>query len=376
MKYLFLPILSLLSFQIKSQVKADGYVGTMPVWYDLDQPDMEMWENVVHNRLNLSYDFSPSVIGVAQFRNRLIWGKTVRDIPEYPALLDEDKGFLDMSFNLASGQSTVLNLTIDRLWLDFYLGRLQLRVGRQRINWGQTMVWNANDIFNAYSFFDFDYPERPGIDGVRLQLNTGIASQAEAVVKIGRNNRITMAARYRFNAGNYEWQLLGGRLNEEDWVTGIGWLGHIGDAGFYGESTLLFPDQENGNETFISSVGANYTFKNSLLLQVEGLYSSNLPEKVGSFTEFISGQSSVRQLSVSRYSIFASVEYPFTLFFTGSLSLMAFPPSEAFYFGPSFEYSIKPNLCFSTFLNFFVNRTEGNGKTTDFEGAVSLKWFF
>ena len=34
--------------------------------------------------------------------------------------------------------------------------------GRQRINWGQTFVWNVNDVFNAYSYFDFDYKERPG----------------------------------------------------------------------------------------------------------------------------------------------------------------------------------------------------------------------
>jgi hypothetical protein len=379
MKYLFLSILLLLSIQAKSQMKADGYVGMMPVWYYLDQPDMHMWESVVHNRLNLSYDFSPSVIGVAQFRNRLIWGKTVREISGYPSLLEEDQGFLDMSFNLASGQSSVLNLTIDRLWLDFYMGKLQLRIGRQRINWGQSMIWNPNDIFNAWSFFDFDYPERPAIDGVRLQLYTGMTSEAEAVVKIDRHNRKTIAARYRFNTGSYNWQLLGGRLNDEEWVAGIGWSGHIGDAGFYGENTLLFPDQENQDETLISSVGANYTFKSSLLLQVEGLYSSNLPEKVGSFAEFISGQASVRQLSVSRYSIFASAQYPFTPVFTGSLSLMAFPLSEAFYFGPSFEYSIKPDLYLSTFLNLFVNCTENNennGKTTDFEGAVRLKWFF
>lgn len=376
MKYLFLTILLLLCFQIRSQIKADGYVGVMPVWYSLDQADMEMWENVVHNRLNLSYDFSPSVIGVAQLRNRMIWGKTVREIAGYSALLEKDQGFLDMSFNLASGQSTVLNFAFDRLWLDFFIGKLQIRAGRQRINWGQSMVWNPNDIFNAYSFFDFDYPERPGIDGIRLQFFTGMTSQAEAVVKMDRNNRKTIAARYRFNTLGYDLQLLGGRLNDEDWVAGIGWSGQIGDAGFYGENTFLFPDRQGQEETFISSVGANYTFKNSLLLQVEGLYSSNLPEKVGGFTEFITGNASVRQLSVSRYSCFVSAEYPFTPLFSGSFSVMTFPPSEAFYIGPSFEYSIKPNLYLSTFLNFFLNQTEIIGRTTDFQGAVRLKWFF
>ncbi|MGQ1889420.1 hypothetical protein ACT29H_03160 [Thermophagus sp. OGC60D27] len=369
------------SIQVKAQVKADGYIGMMPSVYYLDQQDLKMWENVLHNRLNLSYDFSPSVLGVLQFRNRYISGETVNKISGYPGLIEKDPGFLDMSFNLASGTSSVMNITVDRLWLDFYVGKLQIRAGRQRINWGQAMVWNPNDIFNAYSYFDFDYPERPGIDGVRLQLYTGVASQVEGVVKINRVRQKTWAARYRFNAGSYDWQFLGGRLNDQEWVAGMGWSGQIGDAAFYGENTLLFPNGDNA--TYIASAGMNYTFKNSLLLQIEGLYSSNLSDEGENFIQFVgsraslfSDQSSVRELSFSKYSVFASAQYPFTPLFTGSFSVMAFPPSTAFYLGPTLEYSLKPNLYLSTFFNLFLAQQDNRTKIVALQGALRLKWFF
>ena len=376
MRYLSLFIFLALPITLKAQIKADGYLGTMPTWYYLDQMDQNLWENVVHNRINLSYDFSNSLIGVVQFRNRLISGETVKDIPGYAALIDTDQGVVDMSYNLASGSSSILNMTIDRLWLDLYVGKLQIRAGRQRINWGQAMVWNPNDIFNAYSFFDFDYPERPGIDGVRLQLYTGMASQIEGVFKIDHAHRKTLAMRYKFNAGRYDWQLLGGRLNDKDWTAGLGWSGHIGDAGFYGEGTLLLSDETTQQETLITSTGIDYTFKNSLLLRGEFLYSSNLPVQVSGFSEFLAGQASIRNLSISRYSLFGMVQYPFTPLFSGTMNVMTFPGTKAWYLGPSFEYSLKSNLYLTTFLNLFLNDTKETGHTSDFLGAVRLKWFF
>jgi hypothetical protein len=374
MKYYFLFFALLLSCHLSSQIKTDGYLGVMPAWYHMENPNQDLSETVIHNRINLSYDFSPSIIGVIQFRNRLILGQTVSNIPGYAAITDRDQGFLDMSNNLATGNSAILNMTIDRLWLDFYLGKLQIRAGRQRINWGQAMVWNPNDIFNTYSFFDMDYPERTGIDGVRLQLYTGPASQLDGVFKIDHNHQKTIAMRFRFNAGRYDWQVLGGRLNDKDWTTGIGWSGHIGNAGFYGESTLLIPD--HGKETLIASTGFNYTFKNNLLWQSEFLYSSNLSKTIGGFTDFISGQASIRNLSVARYSLFSSVQYPFSPLFTGTLNAMHFPGTDGWYAGPSLEYSLKTNLYLTTFLNLFFNKTAQNENTMDYLGAVRLTWFF
>ena len=111
---------------------------------------------------------------------------------------------VDMSWNIFDKQSFLFNTTIDRLWLDLHYNKFQVTIGRQRINWGQTFVWNPNDIFNAYSFFDFDYVERPGSDAVRLQYFPSSSSAAELAVKVDDENDITAAGLYRFNRWGYD----------------------------------------------------------------------------------------------------------------------------------------------------------------------------
>ena len=80
--------------------------------------------------------------------------------------------------------SVVFNTTIDRVFLEYNKNDWEVRVGRQRINWGINLAWNPNDVFNAYSFFDFDYEERPGSDAIRIRKYTGIASSVELAANI------------------------------------------------------------------------------------------------------------------------------------------------------------------------------------------------
>ena len=121
----------------------------------------------------------------------------VRTGPSYSESIGSDQGLVDLSWNIHNEQSFFLNTTIDRLWFDFNYGKFQARVGRQRINWGQTLVWNPNDIFNAYSFFDFDYIERPGSDAVRLQYYPDFSSTIEIAVKADYEDDVTAAALYQ-----------------------------------------------------------------------------------------------------------------------------------------------------------------------------------
>jgi hypothetical protein len=156
----------------------------------------------------------------------------------------------------------------------------------------------------------------------------------------------------------------------------MGWSGHIGDAGFYGEGTLLVPEDNETDEVLIASAGLDYTFKNSLLLRSEFLFSSNLSMNVTGFTDFLAGQASIRHLSVSKYSWYGTAQYPFTPIFTGSMNVMIFPGSSGWYLGSFLEYSLRSNLFLTSFLNLFVNNTQEQGNTTDFQGSLRLKWFF
>ena len=354
----------------------NGYVTEMPSysWMNFAGVKMDFKDNLIHNRLNFSYTPSSKLFLAAEFRNRFICGETMKMIPDYADNLNKDNGLMDLSFNVVSGKNYVLNVMLDRLWAEYILGSFQIRVGRQRINWGQSMVWNPNDIFNAYSYFDFDYLEKPGIDGLRLQYYTGNASLIEGVMKLDHNNILTAAGRYRFNVVGYDFQFLGGWFNDKEWMLGAGWSGDVMDAGFYGECSWFIPKDKDLDQSLISSVGANYTFSNSLFIQGEILYSSNL-KNPGDFFDFYYKQSDVKSLSLTEWTWFASASYPVTPLLNASFSIMGFPDINSYYLGPGIDYSLLNNLTASLILQYFGG-TPNNTKSESIFGFFRLKYNF
>ena len=128
----------------------NGYVTTMQSAMFDTLSDPVIYENLLHNRLNFKIYLTEDITFAAEFRNRLFTGDMVKSYPGYSDMMGTDEGWVDMSWNIADENSFLLNTTFDRLWLDLNFNKFQTRIGRQRINWGQTFVWNPNDIFNTF----------------------------------------------------------------------------------------------------------------------------------------------------------------------------------------------------------------------------------
>jgi hypothetical protein len=313
-------------------------------------------ENLIHNRLNFNWYPFKNLTASIQLRNRLIYGETVKNNTAYADAIGHDDGWLDCSFNIFSGESFVLNTTIDRFWLQYTAGRFETTIGRQRINWGQTYVWNTNDLFNVYSYFDVDYIERPGSDAIRLKYYTGYISSVEFAAKIDSSDNITAAGMVHLNIHNYDIQLLGGIFNEEDYVAGIGWTGNIYSAGFRGEATY-FHDIRNFSDTtgmIMISASLDYTFSNSLFLQGEFLFTNKPLVSGGGLINYYTSSLNVKSLAFTEYSIFASASYPFTPLFQGSLAGMYFPKLKGFFAGPSITYNLEENIDLGLFIQYFT----------------------
>ena len=356
--YIFLILFSSLTVtgQEKfSSFEFKGYLSSMQSAMFEDPSENWIIDGLFHNRLNFFWYGGEHFNASIQFRNRLMYGETLKLIPGYIDNIAKEDGLFDLSFNLLSGESYVLNSSIDRLWFQYTTEGFSATVGRQRINWGQTFVWNVNDVFNVYSYFDFDYEERPGSDAVRLQFYPNYTSTIDMAVKIDSAHRITAAAKYQFNAFSYDIQFLAGILNEEDYLGGIGWSGNIGGAGFRGEATYFHPKQNFSDTSgmFMGSVGIDYTFPNTLMLQGEYLYSSNPYTSAYGFIDYYSGPLTIKQLAFTEHSIFASVSYQVTPLFFASLSGMYFPKMKGFFIGPNLSYNILSNLDLSFFLQYF-----------------------
>jgi hypothetical protein len=317
-------------------------------------------DNLIHNRLNLKGYAGEHITFGIELRNRIFTGDAVRN-KDYPKLIGNDPGLIDLSWNLANERSFLINSTIDRYWLDLNYGKFQARIGRQRINWGQTLVWNPNDIFNAYSFFDFDYVERPGGDAVRLQYYPKSSSTIEFAVKTDREKDITAAALYRFNKWGYDIQFLAGYVNGKDYVAGAGWSGALGSISFRGEASWFQPSggfiDSTGRGLF--TFGLDKMFTNNSMAQVQVMY-CNDPLKLTNFNSFYSGDLSSKDLAFSRFSAFGQFSYPITPLFSISVSGMWFPDLDGYFAGPSIDYSLAENVDFSLIWQHFDSRMGGS----------------
>jgi len=349
---LLIPILllPLQAFVQESKVSLNGYVKELFMFYSPEYPipgtDLNyLTSNIFHNRLNFKYYATSKFTIAVEMRNRLMFGNLVKDFPGYQATVNVDKGLVNMSWIPAQGNGWFVHSMIDRAYLDYSSGKWQFRAGRQRVNWGVNLVWNPNDIFNTFSYFDFDYEERPGTDAVRIQYYTGTTSSAELVFKPGHDNiKAVTAAMYHFTKWNYDFQVLTGQTGQ-DWVLGGGWSGDIYGAGFRGEITHFEPRISSSVRATVASVSADYTFKNSLYLHTSFLYSSNgKTGKAGGMDILFNPDMSAKQLSFARYSLFGQISKPITPLFSGSFSGIVNPSDGSFYFGPALSYSLTTNL--------------------------------
>ena len=327
----------------------NGYVKYMntTVFDEVDSP----WivDNLIHNRINFKWYISNSFTFAAEMRNRLVYGDYVKTIPNYDVLLSGDNGYLDFLTNkIYSGKSSVIVSSFDRLYLEYNIEGLTVTAGRQRINWGQSFAWNPNDIFNSYSFFDFDYEERPGSDALRVQIFPSYTSAIDAAIKIDNDNNITAAGMYRFNKHGFDIQFIGGIIDSSDFVIGTGWSGNLKNVGFNGELSYFHPQKNFSDSTGVAliSAGLNYMFSNSLYLSLEGIYNGYFNKiNMNSFTDLYFIPQTTKTISFSKFSWFGQISYPITPLLNSSLSLMFFPSlGNGYFVMPSLAYSASNNM--------------------------------
>lgn len=345
--------------------------------------DTFLTDNLIHNRLNFWWYASDHFTLKADLRSRIFYGDLVRVTPDFGGMVDNaNNDYFDLSLVLVDRSSYVVHTMLDRLYLEYINEDWEIRLGRQRVNWGISTVWNPNDIFNAFNFTDFDYEERPGSDVLRVKRYTGFASSIEFVTKVFDTwDKAVIAGMWKFHKGTYDIQLLGGLVNR-DLALGGGWAGNIGDAGFKGEFTYFramenwFEGYEDADNSFALTLGADYSFSNSLYLNVGYLYNSNGEMDVSS-SQLFNFQLSAKNLYPYRHSIFSQLTYPFTPLLNGGLALIYSPVEvQALFLNPTLTYSIAQNWNLDFVGQISLNK-EKRGYVSPVQALfLRFKWSF
>lgn len=359
------------------KVRFQGYIKYLLTTNFMDGADVILTDNLIHHRLNFRYHSHKNLTFALDLRQRIHYGQLVQLTPNFAGFLDNDDVY-DMSLVVVDRQSLVWHAMLDRAYVDYSKGDWQLTVGRQRINWGVTLVWNPNDIFNAYNFYDFDYEERQGSDAIRVQYYTGIASSIELAGKVVTDkDDIVAAALWKTNKGTYDIQVLGG-VAQQDVVLGAGWAGSIRGAGFKGELNYFQPYQRFDTlGTFNGTISFDYSFKSSFYLNTGYLYGS--AGELHPNVQNIALQSiSAKKLSPYAHSFLIQVSYPITPLLNASLVNIYSPGDQALFLNPAITYSIKENWSIDILSQLFftdnplTNRYDLLGNSLFFR----LKWSY
>lgn len=379
--FLFIMTATRTTHAQSGNLQISGYLQAMPVWIDAELPPPfegdSFWEYRLQNRLNIRWDIKSNLTFNGQMRTRFFAGDLVEKFPLYADAIDTDNGYMNLSWMIVERDTWLLHYIPDRLNLDWYNDDWRITAGRQRINWGINMVTNPNDLFNIYSFYDFDYPERPGTDAVRIQHFIDWASRVEIAFKPAEEMRNSVAAAlYAFNTNGYDIQLITGYYQNR-WTVGGGWAGSIKQAGFKGE-LMLFTDLEKtgGSRSatnLVATLSADYMFDNSLFLVVEGLYN-----KEGGRDDFLllGEPLSADNPSFSRFQFMVNGSYPFSPLWNGSLAFIGYPDEEALFISPSVTYSLLQDVDVNLLTRIFFGRDDSAFSKAGNVVAGSVKWNF
>lgn len=323
-----------------------GYTKSMQGLFNINIPgldDQTISDNFLHNRLNFNWYPSDNWTFKAGLRTRFFFGEFSRITPNFKKNLDIDgNDVLDLTL-LNGGTKTILHSYIDRAYFQYTKDKLEIRFGRQRINWGINTVWNPNDLFNAFTFTDFDYEERPGSDALRVQYYIDYAGSIEFAIKAFDNtDEIVAASLYKFNKWNYDFQILAG-WSRKDIVLGGGWAGSIKNAGFKGEFSWFNSTEEAVDNNFAGTLSMDYSFENSLFLSGGMLYNhTGTNANTGNIFNF---ELSARNLYPYKWSVFTSAGFPITPLFNTNLALIYSPVNgHPLFLTPTFTYSLGQNL--------------------------------
>jgi hypothetical protein len=357
-------------------------MGTYSVSQDLFlDKQIYNYDNLIHNRLNFKWYPTKNLKVVAEMRNRLFFGDQVTKNPYFSEISFRNADdYWDLSRSWEDSSNAVLHIMLDRLYANYTIGNFETKIGRQRINWGINMAWNPNDIFNAFSYFDFDYEERPGSDALLLNYYTGIASSIEIAGKLAENfSEFTGAALWKINYKKYDIQFLGG-VSNENIVVGTGWAGNIKQAGFKGEGSYFYPleDAKDSVEALVGTISLEYSFKSSLFLSGSVLYSSNGSKSPSPLEQlsYYSGNISAKYLSPYTWSGFINASYLFHPLVTGGIAFIGYPGSSDAFINPFITISILQSLDLDLISQLLISKVDDHHAITNQFYYGRLKYSF
>lgn len=377
----FLSSLSLLAQTEEkkpSWLSLNGYIKNVQNTYFIQKIDSNASSNLIHNRLNLKIKITSKISSRVEIRNRIFYGEQIKITPNFGNNINQYNGLFNLSHLWINEKSFVVHSVMDRFLLQYSDDKWDVKIGRQRINWGITSIWNPNDIFNAYNFLDFDYEERPGTDAIRIQKILSENGGIELAFKPGKNKNETIGAiLYKFNKYKYDFQLLCG-IYQTEYILGSGFAGNIKNTGFKGEMSWFIPknDKVNSKESFSVSLMTDKTFKNNWYISVATLFNSNPSNNFDFNTSFSNSNVSPKLVFPFKYNFHLNFVKTISLISSLNFSFLYSPEKNTFLAFPSFSWNVATNFDLDFTIQSLFSNQFSNYKNQFNSVYLRSRWSF
>ncbi|HEX9974042.1 MAG TPA: hypothetical protein VGD14_18365 [bacterium] len=353
----------LIPIHVKAQIRSyelNGYAKYLFSSTKMPYLQDRLDDHLVHARINTRWYPTHSLVAALEIRLRGFYGESLETVPGFKSQITNEYDSPKLDAVLWDQKKSFGYGQIDRLYLDYTSKKLQITLGRQRIAWGTSLVWNVIDLFNPMAILDFDYEERPGSDALRMQYYTGAISKFEFAIKPGKNKyNTTAAALWSINKFGYDFYAIAALKNNRKMVGGA-WAGNIRGAGFRGEFLMSDPPNKSLSTKYPASIyfgqsffetskpvmsfvlSADYTFPSSLYLHTETLFNNNGKRKDAGLFQLDALEAGM--LSPARWSIFQEIAYDIHPLFRGTIFGILNPDDKSSVVMPSITWSVVTNF--------------------------------
>lgn len=340
------------------------------------QPNMTnlITGNLIHNRINIKWFPATRITGAMELRNRLYWGEEIGIIPAFSSRLRNANEAVDLSNNWIDDHRMVLNTNVDRLWFEYQGAKWNVRLGRQRINWGIGTTWNPNDLYNTFNFLDFDYEERPGADAVKVQYQTGEMDHIEVALALADSSQEIVAAKYFINIANYDLQFIAGWFRDQP-TMGFGWSGSIRETGFKGELQYYFLRAGNRQQLNLS-VEADHMFEKGWYISGGFLFNNIGQDESPLLLNVATMDISPRNLMPTKWNSVLTLSKEITPLIVASTTVIYTPGTDLLIVLPTFTFSLTENVDVNiVWQSFFASGITGFDDLSH-RAFLRVKWNF
>ena len=251
-------------------------------------------------------------------------------------VVDDDRRLLDLTHVLTEKDRYLTYHRLDRLNVSYSADWGTLRLGRQALTWGDGLIFNPMDLFNAFSPTAVQRDYKVGDDMAHLQLpfNTGelqmlYLPRRDPATGDVEEDVASYAAKYHTFVGAMEMDVMAAR-HYADTIAGLGASGYWGGAAWRINTVYTYLDEGDGRNDILQAV-ANLDYawiwggKNYYGL-VEFFYNSlgytDDYERVLDDTDLLDRLSRGELFSVGRYYLSGQVQielHPLLQFYTTAI---------------------------------------------------------